>query len=121
MEEIEIKIVYAALCELFFENSLRVISACNLMTRIFCSEIEGFAWVFLESLADGNFRKTVMIRVCCVKIIYAVLDGVVCHFFNLFLVDNAVDERKTHCAEAEKRKLLVLKISVNHNLSPCRG
>ena len=60
-----------------------------------------------------------MVGVSGVKVVYAVLDGVVGHFIDLGLIDvglsAAGEEGQAHGAEAQHGELFALKITIYHN------
>ena len=117
VQQIEIKILHAALFELVFKNVSGVIGGGKLMAGILVRQIIAFAGILFEDTADDHFAQTAVIGVGGIEIVNAVRHGVIDHFFGVLLIDliGAGDEGQTHGAKAQQGQLLLLKIGVDHD------
>ena len=74
MKQIEIKIINIAFCQLLFKYLSRIVSgAADLMSRIFGCKIKTVTGIFAEHMADHALRFAIVVRICGVKIVYAMI------------------------------------------------
>ena len=116
MEEIEVKILHAALFKLLFKNLRRVIAcADDLMAWILGSEIIALAGILAQDSTHDTLRFAAVVGVGGIKIVHAMFHGIGRHLRHLRLVNGAVRVgRQAHSAKAQQAQLLSLKLLGDH-------
>lgn len=122
VHKVEVEVLNAAFFELVGKDRRGVRSLgliVDLVTGVFVGEIELIPRMPRQSPADGDLGAAAVVGVSGVKVVYAVLDGVVGHFIDLGLIDvglsAAGEEGQAHGAEAQHGELFALKITIYHN------
>ncbi len=117
VKEIEVKIVGAALFELFFKDLLRLAHVGQIIAGELARQIKAVARIGAQQFADDVFGLAVVVAPRGVEIVDAVRDRVVEHLLCRRLVDVGVIpafDRKPHRPEAECGQLFALEVSVYH-------
>ena len=119
VQQIEIKILHAALLQLPFEDIRHIICRRDLMAGELVRQIEALPRIVLQDLPDDSLRLAGVIGPGGIEVVDALPDGGVGHGRGQFLVDAFVlVQRQPHRAEAELRQLQILKRFVDHRAYP---
>ena len=121
VQQIEIKILHAALLQLPLEYRGRIVRFADLMAGILAGKQERFPRMLFQAAPEDQFRFAIVIGIRGIKVIHAVFQRVVHHLFRLRLVHLAgaiAQKRKPHGPKAEQGNPFPLKIAVSHGNSP---
>ena len=119
VQQIEIKILHAALLQLPFEDIRHIICRRDLMAGELVRQIEALPRIILQNLPDDSLRLAGVIGPGGIEVVDALPDGGVGHGRGQFLVDAFVlAQRQPHRAEAELRQLQILKRFIDHRAYP---
>mgnify|MGYP003310873999 CR=1 FL=1 len=106
VQQIEIKILHAALLQLPFEDIRHIICRRDLMAGELVRQIEALPRIILQNLPDDSLRLAGVIGPGGIEVVDALPDGGVGHGRGQFLVDAFVlAQRQPHRAESKLRKL----------------
>ena len=122
VEQIKIKILHAALCELLLKNFADLGHIAEIVAGELGGEVVDRARIGGQCLADDSLGVPVVIAPSGVKIIHPVLQRVGDHFGDLRGVDILkilAGSRQAHTAQPQRGQLFALKILVDHNTLPC--
>ena len=118
MQQVEVKVVHAALFQLLLENGSGIVVAAELVTGVFGGQIEAAAVVVLQHTAHDPLGHAAVIGIGGVEIVDAMLHGIADHVRRGLFVDvrrgAAGNQRQTHGAEAQQGQLFAVKVGIDH-------
>ena len=87
MQQVEVKVVHAALFQLLLENGSGIVVAAELVTGVFGGQIEAAAVVVLQHTAHDPLGHAAVIGIGSVEIVDAMLHGIADHVRRGLFVD----------------------------------
>ena len=117
MHQVEVEVFDLAFAQLLFEDFFDFAHVGQVIARELVGQVERVAWTVGQRTAYHQFGVAAVVAPGSIKVVHAVLEGVVEHFPRSRLVDDvvvSVDDRQAHAAHGHGRELFALEVTIDH-------